>query len=98
MSIPFPKYLWHISPKYNQESIKRNGLIGGNNGGWCIYLSHRWDSWINLNNDYNLWKVSTDNLNIDEFTTVDEKLDETLYWGKINGIVKIPKENLTLIL
>ena len=36
-----PKYLYHCSPKENRQSILKNGLIGGHNGSWCIYLSEK---------------------------------------------------------
>ena len=43
-----------------------------------------------------LWKVLTGGLKLNEFTRVDEKLDEVLYWGKINGKIAIQKENVIL--
>ena len=90
-----PKYLYHCSPKTNRQSILKNGLIGGHNGTWGIYLSENPDSW--KTSDIDLYKVCTDNLNINEFYTVDEKLDETIYFGKIKNKICIPNNNVKLV-
>lgn len=31
-----------------------------------------------------------------DFTSVDEGIDEVLYWGKINGKIAISKDNIEL--
>lgn len=90
-----PKYLYHCSPKTNRQSILENGLIGKYNGTWGIYLSENPNSW--KTSDLDLYKVCTDNLDINEFYTVDEKLDETIYFGKIKNKVCIPNNNIKLM-
>lgn len=89
-----PKYLYHCSSKENRQSILENGLVGGHGGAWCIYLSEEPKSW--KQEEMDLWEILTDGLKLNEFTIVDEKLDEVLYWGKINGKITIPKENVKL--
>lgn len=89
-----PDYLYHYSPKENRLSILENGLIGSHNGGWCIYLAENPNSWKVNNSD--CWKVSTKNLDCMDFTSVDEGIDEVLYWGKINGKIAISKDNIEL--
>lgn len=95
--IPFPSYLWHYLPRINREEIFKNGIIGNHNGRWCIYLSHRYDSWKGLIADWDLWKVSTEHLNIDDFSIVDENVDEVLYWGKCGNKICIPNSEIILV-
>lgn len=87
-----PKYLYHYSPKKNRNSILNNGLIGNHNGGWCIYLAESPDSWKYAGMD--CYRVSTKNLKPSDFTSTGDDIDEVLYWGKVDGIIQIPKENI----
>lgn len=89
-----PEFLYHYSPKGNRAYILKEGLIGSHNGGWCIYLAENPNSWKVNNSD--CWKVSTKNLDCMDFTSVDEGIDEVLYWGKINGKIAISKDNIEL--
>lgn len=87
-----PKFLYHYSPKKNRNSILTNGLIGNHNGGRCIYLAENPDTW--KSGDMDCYKVSTKNLNPSDFTSTGDNIDEVFYWGKTDGIIKIPKENI----
>lgn len=94
-----PQVLYHRSPVANRESILAKGLIGGRNlsGHWCIYLSENRDTWKSLGQDMDIWKVSTYGLCVNDFSSVDQDLDEFLYWGKTNGIISIPPHFLSLL-
>ena len=91
-----PKFLYHYSPKKNRNSILNNGLIGNHNGEWCIYLAEKSDSWKQA--DMDCYRVSTENLKPSDFTSTGDGIDEVLYWGRIDGIIQIPKENIELFI
>ena len=70
-------------------------MIGSHQGKWCIYLAENIDSWKSSNND--CYRISTKNLNVADFTSTGENLDEVLYWGKIEGKIMISKDNIELV-
>lgn len=88
-----PDTLYHRTTKLAYDSIRENGLLGPHNGHWAIYLSERPETWAGLHDGDNiLFSVDTRNLDKSKFTFVDPKLDELLYWGKVDGIIKIPPD------
>lgn len=88
-----PDTLYHRTTKQACTSIRVNGLLGSHNGHWAIYLSKHQDSWAGLHGSNNaLFSVDTHNLDKNEFTFIDPELDEILYWGKIDGVIKIPPD------
>lgn len=92
---PMPEFLYHWSPKGNRKSIMEKGLVGSHYGGWCIYLAENPESW--RHERFDCWQVSTKNLNCEDFTRVDEGLDEVLYWGRLDKKIAISKMELKLL-
>ena len=90
-----PPYLFHWSSKENRFSILKNGLIGKHNGKWGIYLSENPKSWETKG--FDLYKISTRNLDIEQFYSVDTGIDEIIYWGKIKGKIQIPISEIELV-
>lgn len=71
------------------------GLVGSHHGGWCVYLAENPESWGR--ECFDCWQVSTKNLNCEDFTKVDESLDEVLYWGRLDKKIAISKMELKLL-
>ena len=71
------KFLYHVSPKENTESILEQGLI---RKGFAVYCSEKPDSWWQPG--LTIFKIDISNIK-HEMTTFLPESDEILIWGNI---------------